>query len=74
MAATFARCHAILLMDAPELHQERLPAFQAFMSSLGITGTEAMIRRNETLLAFLPEVEQVFDHIIQKRNKDNKNA
>ncbi len=69
MAATFARCHAILFMDAPELHQERLPAFQAFMSSLGITGSEAMVRRYKTLLAFLPEVEQITDTIIQKGNK-----
>lgn len=67
MAATFARCHAILSMDAPALHQERLPKFQAFMASLGITGTGAMVRRNEALLAFLPEVERIADAIIQKR-------
>ncbi len=67
MAATFARCHAILFMDAPELHHQRLPAFQAFMSGLGISGPEEMDRRNEALLAFLPEIERIADTIIQKR-------
>ncbi len=67
MAATFARCHAILFMDAPELHRERLPAFQAFMASIGITDSEAMVKSNEALLAFLPEVERIAVTIIQNR-------
>ncbi len=67
MAATFARCHAILSMDAPDMHQKRLPAFQAFMSAIGITGPEAIVRRNQKLLAFLPEVQLVTEDIIQKR-------
>jgi hypothetical protein len=74
MVATFARCHAILSMDAPQLQQKRLPAFHAFMSGLGITGTDAMGRRNEELLAFLPEVEHIADAIIEKRIRDNRNA
>ena len=66
MAATFARCHAILSMDAPDIHQNRLPAFQAFMSAMGITGPEAMVRRNQQLLAFLPQVEKAAGEILQR--------
>lgn len=69
MAATFARSHTILSMDAPDLHRKRLPSFAAFMADIGITGPEAFARRNQELLAFLPEVERVYNIIIQERTK-----
>jgi hypothetical protein len=71
MAATFARCHAILHMDAPDLHALRLPALRAFLAEMGITGPEAISRRNRELLSFLPEVERIADILIQKRTARN---
>lgn len=67
MAATFARCHAILSMDAPGLHAQRLPAFRAFMAEIGIPDPTAFPARNKALLTFLPEVEATAGIILQKR-------
>lgn len=71
MAATFARCHTILHMDAPKLHAWRLPAFRAFLSEMGIAGPEAISQRSRELLTFLPEVERIAELIIQKRIAQN---
>jgi hypothetical protein len=36
IVATYARCHAILAVDAPDLHWQLAPAFRATMTDLGI--------------------------------------
>lgn len=67
MAATFARCHLILLMDGSPAYETRLPAFRAFLAELGIRQPEDFLRRGRGLLAFLPELERAAGEIMARR-------
>lgn len=63
MLVTFARCHIILGMDAPELDRRRLPAFQEFLSCLGLKRKGDFPVRMESLKEFLPELQAVAERI-----------
>lgn len=56
IAVTFARCHTILEADAPDLHRELAPAFDAVLADLGVTGSADLGKRAERTLDFLPRV------------------
>ena len=56
LTATFSRCHTILQTDAPALHQDLSPAFDALLADLGITGPADLQERAEQVLEFLPTV------------------
>ena len=54
MVATYARCHAILAVDAPEQVAELAPAFEAAVADLGVASAVQRRRRADAVLAFLP--------------------
>ncbi|MCS7479292.1 hypothetical protein ACFFQW_03895 [Umezawaea endophytica] len=56
IAVTFSRCHTILAADAPELHRELAPAFDAVLADLGVTGGADLAARAERTLDLLPAV------------------
>ncbi|MEU9319907.1 hypothetical protein [Streptomyces sp. NPDC048295] len=62
--ATFARCHSVLAVDAPELHRARLPAFREAVADLGITSTDDLLRRGEEVIAFLPGLRRAAGRIM----------
>jgi len=64
IVATYARCHAILAVDAPDLHQQLAPPFQATMVDLGI-GSPADIERGAGLVRdALPALRQLTARIM----------
>ena len=67
MGATFARCHIILQMDAPALYVQRLRAFRRFMADIGLSRSEDYVRRFQSLLALLPEIEKTTECIVRTR-------
>lgn len=66
IVATFARCHMILAADAPTLHHEYLPAFEAIVRDLGITAIHDIPDRAEEVLHFLPTLWEVTEDILSK--------
>jgi hypothetical protein len=57
IVATFARCHKILAVDAPQSAQrEFAPAFEEVLADLGIFATDDLMRRAESVMHFLPEL------------------
>ncbi|MGC1212326.1 MAG: hypothetical protein WA890_13790 [Micromonospora sp.] len=54
MVATYARCHAILAVDAPERVAELAPLFEAAVADLGVASAVQRRRRADAVLAFLP--------------------
>lgn len=69
MLATFARCHTILDLDAPVLSREREPAFRAFLGDLEIRDDTDFSNRLQALAAFLPELEQAEETMLEKREQ-----
>ncbi|MGW4652174.1 hypothetical protein [Kitasatospora sp. NPDC004289] len=62
--ATFARCHTVLAVDAPDAHERLTPHFTAAVADLGInTATDLTARRKATLAA-LPALRQLTERII----------
>ncbi|MCM3784898.1 hypothetical protein M3231_18170 [Neobacillus mesonae] len=65
IAATFARCHKILDVDAaPEQKRELEPAFESLIKDLGIDTHEAYMERAQDILNFLPVLSKVADEIM----------
>jgi hypothetical protein len=64
IVATFSRAHAILAVDAPDLHTEHLPAFDSFLAELGIHSTGDLRDRRERAIAFLPQLRNIAESII----------
>ena len=62
--ATFARCHTILATDAPHLHEDRAPAFQAAVADLGIGSIRDLRHRTAEVTRFLPRLWQTTDDIL----------
>lgn len=56
IVATFARCHAILAADAPDVQRALAPAFDAILADLGIASPDDLIRRGEAVTQFLPKL------------------
>ncbi|MBO0993782.1 hypothetical protein [Bacillus sp. SD088] len=67
--ATFARCHTILAIDAPSLHHEYFPSFQAAVGDLGIFSTVDLLQRAETALQFLPGLWTVTEDILNNNQQ-----
>lgn len=59
IVATYARCHAILAVDAPDLHQQLAPAFQATMDDLGIGSPADIERAASAIRSALPGLRQL---------------
>lgn len=67
IAATFARCHAILAADAPEGIQAMLmPDFQELMSDLGAGDADAILRRGQDTLDRLPACVEAAESIYRR--------
>lgn len=59
IVATFARCHAILAADAPAgVAEAHMPAFDAVLADLGITGTADLLDRARHVLDYLPTLHE----------------
>ncbi len=61
---TFARCHTILAVDAPERHQALLPALRDALADLGINGAADIARRADRTLHYLPRLWQTTETIM----------
>ncbi|SEN06796.1 hypothetical protein [Paenibacillus sp. OV219] len=65
IAATFARCHAILSADAPqELLQRCLPAFEALLADLGARTDVERRSRADAALRYLPKLQRTAERIM----------
>jgi hypothetical protein len=62
--ATFARCHQILAVDAPELLRAHRPAFESAVADLGIGSIADLHRRAADALAFLPRLDRTTETIL----------
>ncbi|WP_054705594.1 hypothetical protein [Bacillus sp. JCM 19041] len=56
LIATFCRCHIILNVDAPKLHEERFYAFEAVLSDLGIHSSIDLYSRAKATLLEMPNM------------------
>lgn len=65
IVATYARCHTILAVDEPAIHQRLLPDFEEMMRDLGITSYEDLTERAKEGLRMLPEVWGIAEQIIE---------
>ena len=65
IVATFARCHKILAVDAPQSAQrEFAPAFDDVLADLRIFSSDDLIRRADSVVQFLPELWKNAEGII----------
>ncbi|MGW2476069.1 hypothetical protein [Streptomyces sp. NPDC001665] len=63
--ATFARCHMVLAVDAPDLHTARLPAFREAVADLtGIADTRDLLARRDEVLRFVPRLWTATEEIL----------
>jgi len=67
IAVTFARCHTVLDVDAPDLYRERLPAFEALLGDLGILTASAIVARLQAVIGYLPRIRQFAEAMINAR-------
>ena len=54
VVATFARCHSILAVDAPDTLRALAPAFDELLGDLGLACTDDLLRRAAAVRRFLP--------------------
>jgi hypothetical protein len=65
IAATYCRCMAVFAQDGtPELHARHEVGFHALLADLDVATPEALQRRKEGLVAFMPEVWEVAEAIM----------
>jgi hypothetical protein len=64
IVATFARCHAVLAADAPDLHEARMPAFRAAVADLGIAATRDLRERAADVVRYLPRLRRTAEAIM----------
>ena len=64
IAATFARCQAILTVDAPDEQRALAPAFDAVLADLGILSTGDLRARAEVATRFLPRLWETAEAIL----------
>jgi hypothetical protein len=67
IVATFARCHTILALDAPELQRAHAPAFDAVVADLGIHSSDDLRSRGEAVIKFLPRLWETAEDIMSVR-------
>jgi len=66
IVATFARCHTILALDAPELQRAHAPAFDAVVADLGIHSSD-LRSRGEAVINFFPRLWETAEDIMSVR-------
>ncbi|WP_329454784.1 hypothetical protein [Streptomyces sp. NBC_01497] len=64
VAATFARCHTLLLADDPALEAELAPAFSELLADLGIIDGADLGDRARATLACLPELARTAEEVM----------
>jgi hypothetical protein len=64
IVATFARCHKILAVDAPDLQLALAPAFNSIVADLGITSTDDLIHRAKEVIEFLPRLRETTESLL----------
>jgi hypothetical protein len=65
IAATYCRCMAVFAQDGtPEIQSSHEPGFHALLADLYVATPEALRRRKEGLVAFMPEVCAVAEAIM----------
>ena len=64
IVATYARCHAILAADAPGLHRQLAPVFQATMADLGIDSPTGIEHRAGLIRGALPDLRRLAAKIV----------
>ncbi|MCM0676902.1 hypothetical protein NCC78_19740 [Micromonospora phytophila] len=69
IVATYARCHAILAADAPELVAGLSPLFEAAVADLGVASAGDRRRRADEVVAFLPRLWSVAEEIVAARGR-----
>jgi hypothetical protein len=67
IVATFARCHTILLADAPDLGRRLAPDFAAATADLGIASTGDLRRRSAQATDHLPAISAIAEEITASR-------
>src|SRR5262245_7015669 len=66
VVASYARCHAILAVDAPDLHRQLAPFFLAAMADLGIGSPADIARRAGQIHDALPNLRQLAETIMAR--------
>ena len=64
IVATFARCHTILAVDAPQLQRAHAAAFDAVVADLGIQSSDDLRRRGEAVINGLPRLWEAAEAIM----------
>ncbi|MET7806290.1 hypothetical protein [Micromonospora chersina] len=65
VVVTFARCHAVLAVDAPGRERVLRPAFEAAVADLGVLSVADRRRRAAELLGSLPRWQAVVDAVAE---------
>ncbi|MEU4481787.1 hypothetical protein AB0F68_27550 [Micromonospora sp. NPDC023966] len=66
MVVTYARCHAVLAVDAPGRERVLRPAFEAAVADLGVASAADRRRRAAALLGSLPRWQAVADAVAER--------
>ncbi|MEU5531257.1 hypothetical protein ABZ744_30425 [Micromonospora chersina] len=66
VVVTFARCHAVLAVDAPGRERVLRPAFEAAVADLGVLSAADRRRRAAELLGSLPRWQAVADAVAER--------
>ena len=66
IAVTYARCQQIFYQDAPGLHEQFLPGFQALLADLGIRTPGDFAQRAVEIETFLPHMWKVATAIVNE--------
>ena len=64
IAATYARCLAILASDAPAVAPGHTPAFEELLGDLGVASPADLVRRAGKVRGFLPRLGRVAETIL----------
>ena len=64
IAATYARCLAILASDAPAVAPGHTPAFEELLGDLGVASPADLVRRAGEVRGFLPRLGRVAETIL----------
>ncbi|MGS2615826.1 hypothetical protein ACVCAH_15080 [Micromonospora sp. LZ34] len=67
IVATYARCHAILAAEAPQLGAGLLPLFEAALADLGVVSAVDRRRRADGVLAYLPRLWSTAELVMARR-------
>lgn len=66
VVVTYARCHAVLAVDAPERERALRPAFEAVLADLRVASVVQRRRRAAALVGSLPRWAAVADAVVER--------